>query len=150
MRTLLTTVLSAGLLTLAGCESMPTELRSRLEHAPKVTRVFAIDAEEVFYACQAALRRIEFTLSRTDRARGLVVGHSRMHSGGSFRDSWQFEMDLWISADESGQTKVGALLVEVLESPASGSSRKAMVEHGLYDTFFEALNSELADPGGRK
>ena len=143
--------LAAATLLASGCESVPRVLRSRLEQSPKASRAFPDMArDEVFYACQGALRRIEFRLARTDQSRGIVVGNSRVHSGGSFRDSWQYEMNLWVAADESGTTTVGALLVEVLESPASGNSRKAIKEHGLYESFFTALNAELADPGGRR
>lgn len=144
-------VLATVALLSCGCESVPTKLRSRLEQSPKVSWEFpGMTRDEVYHACQGALRRIEFRLARTDQGRGIVVGNSRVHSGGSFRDSWQYEMNLWVSVDAAGTTKVGALLVEVLESPASGNSRKAIKEHGLYESLLAALNAELADPGGKR
>lgn len=144
------TVLIASLgLALAGCESMdslPSRVRERFEPVQAQVREFPGDTRTVFFAAQAAMRRIDFQLTRTAQARGIVDGRSALHSGETFGKAQQYTLSVRIEEGESGRTQVSAVLRSQEESDSfAGATDVPLRQHGLYEAFFAALEQVLKE-----
>jgi len=94
--------LAFALIAGAGCDSMPTGVRERFETPQPKTRVFQAEPRAVFEAAQAAMRDIDFQVSRAALAQGIVNGNSRILPGASFGTGRQYAMDVRFHALEAG------------------------------------------------
>jgi len=137
------TLISLGL-ALNGCDSMPARVRERFEPAQPKNKVFNADARAVFAAAQAALKAIDFQVTRAGFAQGIVAGISRIESGESFGKGRQFALDVRIRSIEPAQTEVAVVLREQEESASfSGATDIPLREHALYEAYFSALDRAL-------
>ncbi|HWA86803.1 MAG TPA: hypothetical protein VG710_11315 [Opitutus sp.] len=131
---------------LAGCDSIeaPPSWHERFSPEPQV-RTYAGEQQAVFEAARAALRQIDFTITRSRAAQGVLEAHSALHAGNSFQGAQQFSMSVKVQAsDEPGKTDVSVLLREQEESSFGGATEVPVGQHGLYDSFFAALEQALS------
>ncbi|HTO04872.1 MAG TPA: hypothetical protein VL069_14265 [Opitutus sp.] len=140
-------MLLGGALLLAGCESsgsMTTRVRDRF-HAPEPkVQVFEAEREEVFEAARAAMRRLDFQISKAGVAQGILNAHSRLHASDSFGKARQFVMEVRFHSYEPGKTEVAVVLREQEESASfAGATDLVLREHALYGSFFAALEEAL-------
>ena len=138
----------AMVVTLAGCESnegFSSRMHERLEPTPKV-QVFQGDPKVIFEAAQSAMRALDFQISRSGLAQGFVNGHSRLQASDSFGKSRQYVMEVRLHSYDPGKTEVSAVLREQEESTSfAGATDIPIREHGLYGSYFTALEQALKD-----
>ncbi len=144
MKRLLLVALAGWLmLGLAGCETMS----GGFGNVPPQVRRFEADQDAVFFAAQAAVRRMDFVLTRTAQAQGLVNARSSLRDTAVFGASRQFTAKIRVFGVEGGSTEVSILLHENAEGDfKTGATSLALRQHGLYDSFFEYLEQALATP----
>jgi len=150
MRALLVLVLMVGSIAFTGCESadLPPRLRERFEAPKPKIREYQAEQKEVFEAARRAMRRIDFTVSRAGAAQGIIRAHSGLRSGEGFGIARQNSLEVKIDSFTPGVTQVGVVVREQEESEGfSGATDIAVREHGLYDSFFGALEAELGKAG---
>lgn len=135
----------------AGCESVTEHVRERFEPPQPQVRTFAVEPRTVFDAASHALKAIDFQISRSRPAEGVLRAYSRILPGDAFSDARQYTFDIDIARNDTGQTVVSALLKQQDESGAySGATNLSLKQHGLYDSFFAALERELKIAGAAK
>jgi hypothetical protein len=139
-------IITMGLMT--GCDSMSEHVRERLEPAQPQVRTYAASQPLIFSAAEKALRQIDFRVTRTRAAQGILNGLSHIESGESFGKGRQYAMNVTVTQLDSGETEVAAVLREQEESASfSGATDIPLRQHGLYDSFFAALEAALGKPG---
>ena len=147
VRTLASLLLVGGALLLAGCESsgsMSTRMRDRFQAPEPKVQVFEAGREEVFEAARAAMRRLDFQISKAGVAQGILNAHSRLHASDSFGKARQFGMEVRFHSYEPGKTEVAVVLREQEESASfAGATNLVLREHALYGSFFSALEEAL-------
>ena len=147
VRTLAFFMLVAGALLLAGCESrgsMSTRMRDRFQAPEPKVQVFEAGREEVFEAARAAMRQLDFQISKAGVAQGILNAHSRLHASDSFGKARQFGMEVRFHSYEPGKTEVAVVLREQEESASfAGATDLVLREHALYGSFFSALEEAL-------
>ena len=136
----------------AGCESggaLPDRMRDRFNAPQPKTQTIEGDQKVVFEAAQSALRRLDFQISRSGLAQGIVNGHSRLQAAASFGKARQYTLEIRLHSYEPGKTAVSAVLREQEESSSfAGATDLPIREHGLYSSFFAALEQALKEPTG--
>jgi hypothetical protein len=141
-------LLCLGLFVAAGCDSVTEHVRERFAAPQPQVRTYAAEPRAVFDAAVHALKGIDFEVSRARAAQGVIQAHSRIMAGDSFSDTRQYTFDIAISRDDAGQTGVSAVLKQQDESAAyAGATNLPVKQHGLYDSFFAALERELKMAG---
>ncbi len=138
----------------AGCDSMPTRVSERFAAPQPKLQVFQGSANATFFAAQAALRRLDFTLTSTALAQGKIEARSRIIPGDSLGGARQFTFSLQLSGPAEGPTEVAAVLKEGTEGDfRAGPTAAALREHGLYSALFAGIETALkggeAAPGTR-
>lgn len=147
MRSLLFATLSLSFL-LAGCDSVSERISQRYETVPPKSRHYQADQKVVFEAAQIAVRQIDFQLTRTAVAQGIVDGISRIQTGDSFSDARQHSIEIRLRTYDVGATLVEVLVKEQQESANfKGATEIVLREHGLYDSYFAALEQALKEKG---
>lgn len=137
-------VILAGL---TGCGTLSDGLAGSLTNVPPQTRRFDADQKRVFYAAQLALKRMDFVLTRTALAQGLVEGRSNLRDTAVFGAARQYSARIRIDGVEGESTEVAILIHEQSEADfKGGASNRALRDHGLYDSFFEHLTKVLQEP----
>jgi len=132
----------------AGCDSVSEHVRERFEPPQPQVRTYAAEPRAVFDAASHALKAIDFQISRSRPAQGVLQGYSRILPGDAFSDARQYTFDIDIARNDTGQTVVSVLLKQQDESGAySGATNLSLKQHGLYDSFFAALERELKIAG---
>ncbi len=132
---------------LSGCETVTDGLSGSLTNVPPQTRQFDTDQKRVFFAAQLALKQMDFVLTRTAQAQGLVEGHSNLRDTAVFGAARQFSARIRIRGFEGESTEVSILIHEQSEADfKGGATNRALREHGLYDSFFEHLTEILQEP----
>ena len=140
-------VILAGL---TGCETVTDGLSGSLTNVPPQTRRFDADQKRVFFAAQLALKHMDFVLTRTAQAQGLVEGRSNLRDTAVFGAARQFSARIRIEGFEGESTEVAILIHEQSEADfKGGASNRALREHGLYDSFFEHLTKILQEPASQ-
>ena len=136
----------------AGCESggaLPDRMRDRFNAPQPKTQTVEGDQKAVFEAAQSALRRLDFQISRSGLAQGIVNGHSRLQASDSFGKARQYTLEIRVHSYEPGKTDVSVVLREQEESSSfAGATDLPIREHGLYSSFFAALEQALKDRAG--
>ena len=147
VRTLAFFMLVAGALLLAGCESsgsLSTRMRDRFQAPEPKVQVFEAGREEVFEAARAAMRQLDFQISKAGVAQGILNAHSRLHASDSFGKARQFGMEVRFHSYEPEKTEVAVVLREQEESASfAGATNLVLREHALYGSFFSALEEAL-------
>jgi hypothetical protein len=147
LRLLALFILVGGALLSSGCESsdsMSTRVRDRFNAPEPKVQVFEAERAEVFEAGRAAMRRLDFQISRAGFAQGILRGHSRLHASDSFGKARQFAMDVRFHSYEPGKTEVAVVVREQEESASfAGATDLVLKEHALYGSFFAALEAAL-------
>lgn len=150
MRTFFALALIVLGLGMAGCESadLPPRLRERFEAPQPKIREYQAEQKEVFEAARRAMKRIDFTISRAGAAQGIVRAHSGLRSGEAFGIARQNSLEVKIDSFTPGVTQVAVVVREQEESEGfRGATDIAVREHGLYISYFAALEAELGKTG---
>jgi hypothetical protein len=133
-------------LLFTGCDAInaPRSWRERFAPEPQV-RVYDAEQAAVFAAARAALLRMDFTIGRSRPKQGALVALSALHPGDTFGRAQQYSLEVTVRpADEPGRTEVAVLLRQQEESSSfSGATEVPVAQHGLYDSFFAALEAAL-------
>lgn len=139
-------LLSFGLLLLAGCESLPQNMRERFAPVPPQVETYEADARSVFFAAQLAFKRLDFNLTRTSLSGHRVEAASRINTSVAFQDSRQLLAYVAIEDVGPGQSEVSLRLIEALEGRGlGGASELPLREHGFYGTYFSVLKQVLEE-----
>jgi hypothetical protein len=138
-------------LVFVGCESgntMPGRIRERFEAPQAKIKVFEAERPAVFDAALEAVHQLDFQVSRSGMAQGIINAHSRLQAGGSFGKARQYTMEVRLNSFEPGKTEVGVVLREQEESSSfAGATDIPIREHALYNSFFAALERVLKIKG---
>lgn len=135
---------------LTGCETVADGLSGSLTNVPPQTRRFDADQKRVFFATQLALKRMDFVLTRTAQAQGLVEGRSNLRDTAVFGAARQFSARIRIDGVEGESTEVAILIHEQSEADfKGGATNRALRDHGLYESFFEHLTKILQEPASQ-
>jgi hypothetical protein len=149
---LLSVFLAVTSLAFTGCgsggDAMPSRMRERFEPAQPQVQVFDAERPEVFEATLSAMRQLDFTVSRSRMAQGIIHAHSRLHSAGAFGKARQYTFEVRLYSYEPGKTEVSVILREQEESASfAGATDLVLREHGLYGSFFDAVERTLKERG---
>lgn len=133
-------------LGLAGCESGETfteHISQRITPQPKV-QTFEGEQRAVFDAALAAMKVIDFRVTRSGAAQGLIQGISGIQSGDNVSSARQYTIEVHVHSYEPKTTEVSVLLHIQEESAAfSGATDLPLKDHRLYDSYFEAIQDAL-------
>lgn len=144
--------LGLSALVLAGCESgsvMPNRMRERFAAPQPKVRTFEADQPVVFEAAKSALRQLDFQVSRSGMAQGILNGYSRLQAGDGFGKARQYVMEIQLQSYEPAKTEVAVVVREQEESSSfAGATDLALKEHGLYESFYAALEQALRERSG--
>jgi len=142
----LTLVLVAVVGLLAGCESLESRVRDRFADVPPKTQVVDGESRAVYYAAQAAFKRLDFNLTRSSITDLRVEAASRINTSVAFADSRQLVAQITIVAVGPAQSEVSMRLSEQVEAQGlGGPSERSLREHGFYETYFAVLQQVLAE-----
>ncbi len=143
---LLGCLIATIVLGVAGCESgdsFKEHISQRLAPQPKV-QTFAGDQHVVFEAALAALKSIDFRVTRSGAAQGVIEGISQIQGTDTLSGARQFTMEIHVRSYEANTTEVSVFLRIQEESAAfSGATDLPLKDHALYDSFFTALQQAL-------
>ncbi len=137
-------LIAAWFAALAGCETVSERFQER--HAPPQPQVrsYPFNEDLVFGAARSAMRTIDFQLGKTAVAQGIITGYSRIRAGDSFGDARQFTFDVRVRSFSPDQTEVSVILRQQDETSAfAGATDIPVREHGLYDSYFAAIELAL-------
>lgn len=140
---------------LVGCESLESRVRDRFSEVPPKTQTFDGDTRAVYYAVQAAFKRLDFNLTRSSITDLRVEAASRINTSRAFADSRQLIAQVTIASVGPAQSEVGMRLTEQVEAQGlGGPNERPLREHGFYETYFAVLQQVLAEqkaaPADRK
>jgi hypothetical protein len=142
-------VLPAALLCLtflAGCEMLPTRVTDRFVPIEPQEREIEAERPVVFQAVQLAFKKIGFRVDRALEAQGIVVARSGLRSDDAFVGVRQYEFDIKLRDFGDGVTKLSVRLHEQIEGEVkAGATSQVLRDHGLYDSFYTALDEALKE-----
>lgn len=131
---------------LAGCESLESRVRDRFADVPPKTQTFDGESRAVYYAVQAAFKRLDFNLTRSSVTDLSVEAASRINTSVAFADSRQLVAQVTIAAVGPAQSEVSMRLTEQVEAQGlGGPNERSLREHGFYETYFAVLQKVLAE-----
>jgi hypothetical protein len=131
-----------------GCESISERMAERFDTTPPQTRMIASDQKTVYYAAQKALKRMDFVLTRSAAAQGLVNAQSSIRDTAVFGAGRQFTFEIKVRGADPVSTNVDVRLTELHEGDfKAGATGKTLRAHGLYDSFFEQLEQAVREAG---
>ena len=145
MKTLLLgfALLVAGL-CFSGCESISARMAERFDTVPPQTREYMADQKALFQAVQKALKRMDFAVTRSALAQGIVEAKSSIRDTASFGAGRQFIFEIRLHGADAQSTHVDVRLTELLEGDFKvGATGKTLRVHGLYDSFFAQVDQAL-------
>ncbi|MBS0662494.1 MAG: lipoprotein [Verrucomicrobia bacterium] len=142
-------LLLGAVLLLTGCDSLeslptPSERYGKVE--PKV-RTFESDYRTTYFAAQLALKRMDWVLTKSALAQGIVNGRSAVHSENAFSgQNRQYTIEVRLNEVDDRHTEVSVLLHEQIEGDfQAGATDRTLREHGLYDSFYASLDQVLRE-----
>jgi len=141
-------LLLGSLLLLAGCESIEPlpSLSERYSAVPPQTKVVESDYRTTYYAAQQAMKKIDFVITKSAQAQGIVNGRSGLHNEDAFNQVRQYSFEVRLRNVDEKHTEVALLLHEQVEGDLSaGATDQALRSHGLYDAYFAALDQVLRE-----
>lgn len=131
-------------LLLAGCESVSNRVAQRFKPVAPQVKDYAKPSREVFEAAQRVFKTMDFVVTRAGQAQGIMEAHSRLLPGADFGSHRQFVFKVRFTALDPALTRVSALLQrDEDDRAAAGANSEELGVHGLYDSFFAALQQEL-------
>ena len=134
-------------LLFAGCESLSQRVTQRFTPAETQVRDLAKGQSEVFQAAVRALKTIDFVTSRTAQAQGIIEAHSRLLPTDDFGAYRQYVFKIRVLQLDPAVTRVSVVLQRASEDRGgAGASSEDIRAHGLYDSFFAALQAEAGVP----
>lgn len=134
-------------LLLAGCESFSSRVAQRFAPSEPQVRDLAKEQSEVFQAAVRALKTIDFVTTRTAQAQGKIEAHSRLLPTDDFGAYRQYVFNIRVLQVEPGVTRVSVVLQRATEDHGGGGASSEDVRtHGLYESFFAALQAEAGVP----
>lgn len=137
--------------TLVGCESLPDRMRERFTTVAPKTQLFTANKRTVFAAGLAAAKQIGFTLQRSSESEGTISAYSRVRPGDLVRAAQQFSFTIKLTPITDTSTEVALLLSELTEADLRvGGGEVPLREHGLYSSYFAALEQVLLEQGASK
>ncbi|MBI2514475.1 MAG: hypothetical protein HYV96_21075 [Opitutae bacterium] len=146
MKTLVCLLSLVSLAFLAGCESLESRVRDRFSEVPPKTQTFDGDTRAVYFAVQAAFKRLDFNLTRSSIGDLRVEAASRINTSRAFADSRQLVAQVTVAAVGPAQSEVSLRLTEQVEAQGlGGSNERPLREHGFYETYFAVLQQMLAE-----
>lgn len=139
-------VLWTSLLLLAGCGSMPQNMRERFPPVPPRVETFEADARTTFSAAQLAFKRLDFNLTRTSLTGFRVEASKAVNPSVASRDSRRLHAYLGVEDARPNECEVSLRLITVPGGRGLGaSSQLALREHDLYAKYFAVLQDVLAE-----
>ncbi len=137
-------VLIAAMFALAGCESVSSRMSDRFATVPPKLKTFEAGNTDVFHAAQYVLKQMDYTLTRTAIAQGIVNAKSRVIPADSLGGARQFTIDLTLSGPAAGPTEVAMLVRQAVEGDfRAGPQQETLRDHGLYAAFFSGVERAL-------
>ena len=137
--------------TLVGCESLPDRMRERFTTVAPKTQLFTANKRTVFAAGLAAAKQIGFTLQRSSESKGTISAYSRVRPGDLVRAAQQFSFTIKLTQITDTSTEVALLLSELTEADLRiGGGESPLREHGLYASYFAALEQILVGQSASK
>ncbi|MBL9190306.1 MAG: hypothetical protein JNK23_22685 [Opitutaceae bacterium] len=131
---------------LAGCESLSSRVSDRFATVLPQLKLFQASNSDVFHAAQHVLKQMDYTVTRTAIAQGIVHAKSRVMPADSLGGARQFVIELRLSGAAEGPTEVAMLLRQGVEGDfRAGPQQETLREHGLYAAFFSALERTLKE-----
>lgn len=129
-----------------GCESISERMAERFDPVAPQTKAFPADQKTVYYAAQKALKRMDFVLTRSAQAQGIVQARSSIRDTAVFGAGRQFTFEIRVHGADPASTNVEVKLTELLEGDfKAGATGKTVRTHGLYDSFYEQLEQALRE-----
>jgi hypothetical protein len=138
-------LLLLGLVLLAaGCESMSARVQERFATVEPHTHVYAESMKSVYGAAVQAVKNSGLLLGRKSFQDGRIEGYAPIRSGDETKDTRQTTIQVRVIEVGVGQTRVELLVFEHTEGAFPGGvSEQALRDHGLYETYFAALQQVL-------
>jgi hypothetical protein len=131
-------------LCFCGCESISARMAERFDTVPPQTREYTADQKALFQAVQKALKRMDFVVTRSALAQGIVEAKSSIRDTASFGAGRQFIFEIRLHGADAQSTHVDVRLTELLEGDfKAGATGKTLRVHGLYDSFFAQVDQAL-------
>ena len=128
----------------AGCDSMPEGVRQRFASPEPHIRVFQAAEPAVFEAAQRAVRDIGFRTTHSGQAQGVINAISEIQPANALGEARQYALEARLHAYEPGRTEVSIVFREQQESSSfSGATDIPLRQHGLYDSYFNAIDATL-------
>ena len=141
-----------GGLWFTGCESISARMADRFDTVPPQTRDFSADQKTISQSVQKALKRMDFVVTRTALAQGIVEAKSSIRDAAVFGAGRQFIFEIRFHGADAANTHVDVRLTELLEGDfKAGATGRTLRVHGLYDSFFAQLTQVLREnqPDGK-
>ena len=130
---------------LTGCESLPERMRERFTTVAPKTQLFEANKHAVYAAGLAAVKQVGFTLQRSSESEGTISAYSRVRPGDAVRAAQQFTLAIKLTQITDTSTEVALVLAELTEADLRvGGGELPLREHGLYASYFAALEQILA------
>ncbi len=138
--------LTMCVLCFTGCESISARMAERFDTVPPKTREYSTDQKAIFLAVQKALKRMDFVVTRSALAQGIVDAKSSIRDTANFGSGRQFIFEIRLHGADALSTHVDVRLTELLEGDfKAGATGKTLRVHGLYDSFFAQLDQALRE-----
>lgn len=129
-----------------GCGSISERMAERFDTVAPQTKAFPADQKTVYYATQKALKRMDFVLTRSAQAQGIVNAQSSIRDTAVFGAGRQFTFEIRVHGVDPASTNVDVKLTELLEGDfKAGATGKTVRTHGLYESFYEQLEQALRE-----
>lgn len=131
-------------LLFAGCEAVSNRVEQRFKPVAPQVKDYAKPSRDVFEAAQHVFKTMDFVVTRAGQAQGVMEAHSRLLPGAEFGSHRQFVFKVRFTTLDPAVTRVTALLQrDEDDSAAAGANSEDLSVHGLYDSFFAALQQQL-------
>lgn len=132
---------------LVGCASVKTRVAERFSAPAYVTQTYAADSRTVFDAATAAVTQLNFRITRSGAAQGVIEGVSGLQSDDRLRGTVQRTIKVRLATNTEGKTEAGVLFTEIVEDDfntgAGQGIETPLRNHPLYEAFFERLATAL-------
>lgn len=132
----------------AGCESIDSlpSISERYSAVPPQTRVVEADYRTTYYGAQMAVKKMDFVLTKSAQAQGIINARSGLRTEDAFREVRQYTFEIRLRDVDEKHTEVAVLLHEQVEGDLRpGATNQALRTHGLYDAYFATLDQVLRE-----
>ena len=138
-------------LWLAGCEAVSSRVEQGFSPVPPHTRTFAASTKAVYEAGLLAVKAVGLQLGHSSFAHGRIEAYAPIRTGDSIGEASQTTIEVRLTESGPAETQVDLVVWEQAEGKFQGGvSQQAFREHGLYETYFAALQQVLVENGTLK